>query len=184
MTEAAPLTNADDPTAIRVVDFLPHPPAVVWRALTTPDLLAQWLMPNDFAPAVGHRFTFRTDPIPATHFSGVIACEVLELSEPELLVISWADESAENDMTTTVTFRLEVYDGGTRLSLAQEGFRADHPGDQMARKIMGGGWGGRMFRRLAEVAGRPARWPTGVLPVRSTEPTRPDLRGLLERPSI
>jgi uncharacterized protein YndB with AHSA1/START domain len=102
---------------------------------------------------VGHRFTFRTDPIPATRFSGIIACEVLKLREPEELVISWEDESPENDMKTTVTFRLEAYDGGTRLSLVQEGFRADHPGDQMARKIMGGGWGGRMFSRLAEVAG-------------------------------
>ncbi|WP_415855749.1 SRPBCC family protein [Sinomonas sp. G460-2] len=152
MTETDPTSGVDDPTVIRVVDFLPHEPALVWRALTTPELLAKWLMPNDFAPIVGHRFTFRTDPIPATRFSGIIACEVLEVREPEQLVISWADESPENDMKTTVTFRLEAYDGGTRLSLVQAGFRADHPGDQMARKIMGGGWGGHMFRRLAEVA--------------------------------
>lgn len=147
------MTETADLTAIRVVDFLPQEPAVVWRALTTPDLLARWLMPNDFAPVVGHHFTFRTDPIPATRFSGVIACEVLELREPEELVISWADESPENDMKTTVTFHLEAHDGGTLLSLAQEGFRADHRGDQMARKIMGGGWGGHLFSRLAEVAG-------------------------------
>lgn len=147
------MTETADLTAIRVVDFLPQEPAVVWRALTTPELLARWLMPNDFAPVVGHRFTFRTDPIPATRFSGSIACEVLELREPEELVISWEDESPENDMKTTVTFHLEAHDGGTLLSLAQEGFRADHPGDQMARKIMGGGWGGHMFSRLAQVAG-------------------------------
>jgi uncharacterized protein YndB with AHSA1/START domain len=153
MTETDPTASVNDPTAIRVVDFLPHPPAVVWHALTTPELLARWLMPNDFVPVVGHRFTFRTDPIPATRFSGVITCEVRELREPELLVISWADEAVENDMATTVTFRLEAYDGGTRLRLAHEGFRADHPGDPRARKLRGGGWGGRMVRRLAEVAG-------------------------------
>ncbi|WP_334172953.1 SRPBCC family protein [Sinomonas sp.] len=147
MTEA----SAADPTALRVDDFLPHPPAVVWRALTTPELLARWLMPNDFAPVVGHRFTFRSEPIEATRFSGVTACEVLELREPELLVISWADASPENDLKTTVTFRLEAHDGGTRLSLVQAGFRADDQNDQLARKIMGGGWGGHLFRRLGEI---------------------------------
>lgn len=151
MTDSTPATTAEDPTAIRIADFFPQPPAVVWRALTTPELLAQWLMPNDFEPVVGHRFAFRSQPVEATRYSGVTVCEVLELREPELLVISWQDESEGNDMRTTVTFRLEAYDGGTRLSLAQEGFRADHPNDQMARKIMGGGWGGHLFRRLGEL---------------------------------
>lgn len=154
MTDTASQQNL---TEVRVEDFLPQPPAAVWRALTTPELLAQWLMPNDFAPVVGHRFQFRTEPIPATRFSGVIACEVLELREPELLVISWADESAENDMETTVTFRLVAHDGGTRLKVVQAGYRADHPGDQAARAIMGGGWGGRIVPRLKEVVEDSAR---------------------------
>jgi uncharacterized protein YndB with AHSA1/START domain len=156
MTETHPAAgdsaaSSDDPAAIRVVDFFPHPPAVVWRALTTPELLAQWLMPNDFKAVVGHRFTFRSQPVGATRYSGITQCEVLELREPELLVISWEDESDENDMQTKVTFRLEVHDGGTRLSLAQEGFREGHPNDQMARKIMGGGWAGHLLRRLDEL---------------------------------
>ena len=57
--------------------FLPHPPAKVWNALTDPALLAAWLMPNDFVPALGHRFTFQTEPVPAQGFDGVIRCEVL-----------------------------------------------------------------------------------------------------------
>ncbi|MDQ0260087.1 SRPBCC domain-containing protein [Sinomonas atrocyanea] len=142
-----------DRTLVRVEDFLPQPPTAVWHALTTPELLAQWLMPNDFAPVVGRRFHFRTEPIPAARFSGVIACEVLELREPELLVISWADEGEGNDMDTTVTFRLEAHDGGTRLTIVQAGYRPDHPGDQMARTIMGGGWAGRILGRLTEVLG-------------------------------
>lgn len=145
MTDTAGLTE------VRVEDFLAQPPAAVWRALTTPELLAQWLMPNDFAPMTGHRFHFRAEPIAATRFSGLIACEVLELREPELLVISWADASEENDMETTVTFRLEAHDGGTRLTLVQAGYRSDHSGDQMARTIMGGGWAGRIVPRLKEV---------------------------------
>lgn len=145
--------TTEDRGTVRVEDYLPQPPAAVWRALTTPELLAQWLMPNDFAPAVGHRFHFRTEPIPAARFSGVIACEVLELREPELLVISWADEGEGNDMDTTVTFRLDAHDGGTRLSIVQAGYREDHPGDQMARTIMGGGWAGRIVPRLKAVVG-------------------------------
>lgn len=145
--------TTEDRGTVRVEDYLPQPPAAVWRALTTPELLAQWLMPNDFAPAVGHRFHFRTEPIPAARFSGVIACEVLELREPELLVISWADEGEGNDMDTTVTFRLDAHDGGTRLTIVQAGYREDHPGDQMARTIMAGGWAGRIVPRLKAVVG-------------------------------
>ncbi len=42
--------------------LLPHPPETVWNALTRADLIARWLMPNDFVPVPGHRFTFRTQP--------------------------------------------------------------------------------------------------------------------------
>ncbi len=35
----------------------PEPPEWVWRALIDPQELAAWLMPNDFLPVVGHRFT-------------------------------------------------------------------------------------------------------------------------------
>lgn len=145
--------TTEDRTEVRVEDFLPQPPAAVWRALTTPELLAQWLMPNDFEPRTGHRFHFRTDPIPAARFTGVIACEVLDLRESELLVISWSDAGGDNDMSTTVTFRLAAHDGGTRLTIVQAGYRPDHQGDQMARTIMGGGWSGRILGRLREAVG-------------------------------
>src|SRR5215470_6773811 len=62
---------------IRVEEFLPYPVARVWRALTDAELLARWLMPNDFELELGHRFMFRTAPMPAVGFDGVIHCEVL-----------------------------------------------------------------------------------------------------------
>ena len=37
----------------------PHPPEKLWRALTQPHLMEEWLMKNDFKPAVGHRFNLR-----------------------------------------------------------------------------------------------------------------------------
>ncbi len=69
--------------AIETGAFLPHPPAKVWRSLTVPDLPASWLMPNDFRAEVGHRFTFRTDPVPAQGFDGIVHCEVLALEPPD-----------------------------------------------------------------------------------------------------
>ena len=53
--------------------LMPHPPEKVWRALTQPALIAQWLMQNDFKPEVGHRFTFRAKPQPG--WTGVTNCE-------------------------------------------------------------------------------------------------------------
>lgn len=94
----------------------PHPPERVWRALTTREALAVWLMPNDFTPEVGHRFNFRTDPAPG--FDGIVHCEVLELDAPRRMVWSWRGGNVD----TTVTFELEPVAGGTRLSFEQRGF--------------------------------------------------------------
>ena len=58
---------------------LPQPPEVVWEYLTDPELLAQWLMPNDFKPEVGHKFQFGAKPKFPLGFDGRIYCEVLEI---------------------------------------------------------------------------------------------------------
>ncbi len=39
-----------------------QPPEVVWEYLTDAELLAEWLMPNDFKLTVGHKFQFKTKP--------------------------------------------------------------------------------------------------------------------------
>ena len=36
----------------------PHTPEKIWRALTQPDLIEEWLMKPDFTPFLGHRFSF------------------------------------------------------------------------------------------------------------------------------
>jgi uncharacterized protein YndB with AHSA1/START domain len=138
--------------AIRTDAFLPHPPEKVWRALTQSDLLAAWLMPNDFEPRVGHRFTFTTDPVPAAGFDGVVHCQVLELEPPRRLRISWAG----GGLDTTVTWDLVSEGHGTRLLLSHEGFDENDPGQQATMRILGGGWSGHLARRLGQtLAGEP-----------------------------
>ena len=54
------MTETADPRVIEIDQFYPHPPQRVWQTLTTPELMARWLMePSGFAPVVGTRFSFR-----------------------------------------------------------------------------------------------------------------------------
>jgi uncharacterized protein YndB with AHSA1/START domain len=133
-------------SAIHADAFLPHPPEKVWRALTDPELLSSWLMPNDFQPRLGHRFTFRTLAVPAHGFDGIVHCRVLELVPLERLRISWTGGGID----TTVTWQLTPEGTGTRLFLDHQGFDAGNPGQQATLRILGGGWRGHLARRLDE----------------------------------
>jgi uncharacterized protein YndB with AHSA1/START domain len=89
---------------------LAEPPAQVWRALTEPALLAQWLLPNDFAPEEGHTFTFQAEE--------PIECEVLEVDRERSLRMRWR----ERDLDSVVTFTLTpAVGGGTNLRLEHGG---------------------------------------------------------------
>ncbi|MEV4656382.1 SRPBCC domain-containing protein [Micromonospora sp. NPDC049301] len=130
---------------IRVDQFLPHPPAKVWRVLTDPDLIARWLMQTDFVPVVGHRFTFRTDPRPG--FDGIVHCEVLDLDPQRLLRWSWRGGSLD----TVVTWTLAAEGRGTRLFLEHSGFDPDDPLQQRTYALLDGGWRSHVWRRLTKV---------------------------------
>lgn len=105
-----------------VVDYqLSAAPAKVWRALTEPDLLASWLMPNDIKPDVGHDFTFRTDPAPG--FDGIVRCKIIESKPPARLVYSWIGGPIDTLVTWTLT---PTASGGTHLHLEQSGFGPEH----------------------------------------------------------
>jgi uncharacterized protein YndB with AHSA1/START domain len=140
----------EDRTVVHVDEFLPHPPTRVWRALIDPDMLSAWFMPTDFVPRVGHHFTFRTQPIPATRFSGTVQCEVLDVRPEELLRYTWADAQNPDGLTSTVTWTLRAEGRGTRLFVEHRGFDPDDPIQQLSRTIMGGGWRSHVVRRLAE----------------------------------
>lgn len=140
--------TADTLRAIRLDQFIAHPPAKVWRALTEPELLARWLMPNDFRLEVGHRFTFTTQPRKQAGFDGIVHCEVLRIEPEKLLKISWRG-GVRSDWT--VTWRLEPEGKGTRLFLDHEGFDPDDEWQQIARRTMGGGWP-RLFGAIEKIA--------------------------------
>jgi uncharacterized protein YndB with AHSA1/START domain len=126
-----------------VVEYeLAAPPSKVWRALTEPKLLAIWLMQNNIAPVVGHRFRFHAQP--QGDWNGIVDCEVLEVLPERRLVYTWNGGSANNEnyghiLETTVTWTLESReDGGTNLKLVHHGF---HP-DDFAFRVMSQGWKG------------------------------------------
>lgn len=133
----------DDLRAIRLDEFLPHPPATVWRVLTDSALMATWLMPNDFALEIGHTFTFQGFAIPSAGFGGTGHSEVLDFTVERMLKIAWrAAPADESGLDSTVTFTLEPEGTGTRLFLAHEGFDPGDAYQAAARRIMGGGWVG------------------------------------------
>jgi uncharacterized protein YndB with AHSA1/START domain len=126
---------------IVVEEVLPHAPAVLWKTLASGELISRWLMPNDFEPVVGRRFTFKTKPMGG--WDGVVHCEVLEMIPNERLVYSWKGGSDDNpgygsSLDSVVTWTLTPVEGGTRLRLVHSGFRS--PGNDFAYDAMSGGW--------------------------------------------
>lgn len=91
----------------------------IWRALTQPHLLEEWLMQTDFQPVKGQKFTLRNQPRPDV--SVVIDCQVLALEPHKTLSYSWGAFGLES----VVTFTLEPTSSGTRLRMEQTGFRPD-----------------------------------------------------------
>ena len=123
----------------------PFPQDRVWRAISTGALIADWLMPNDFEPSPGHRFTFRAPAMP--QWDGVVQGEVLEVDPPSHLSYTWVALG----IVTEVSLRLEPVATGTRLTVAQSGFREDQ-----AQNYAGARYGWTQFLdRLATVLAAP-----------------------------
>ncbi|MDE1940172.1 MAG: SRPBCC domain-containing protein [Alphaproteobacteria bacterium] len=95
---------------------IPHPPEKIWRALTQPHLIAEWLMKNEFKPVVGHQFRFSAD-------WGSVGCQVLAVEPTKTLSYTWGDD----DLKSIVTWTLTPTDAGTKLRMEQSGFRPDQP---------------------------------------------------------
>jgi uncharacterized protein YndB with AHSA1/START domain len=125
---------------------LEHLPEKVWRALTDPVLLAEWLLPVvELKLEPGAAFTFTARPQPG--WDGIVNCRILEIDAHRKLSYTWA----VGDIDTVVTFALTPTASGTRLSVVQSGFKPNQ------KKNFGGaryGWkmmGGKLVDVLARI---------------------------------
>jgi uncharacterized protein YndB with AHSA1/START domain len=118
---------------------LHHSPEKVWRALTDPALLAEWLLPVvDLKLEPGAAFTLKTQPYPG--WDGIVNCRILEIEAQRKLSYSWV--VGDMHLDTVVTFTLTRTPSGTRLFLVQSGFKPDQKqnfgGARYGWKMMGG----------------------------------------------
>src|SRR6202007_702800 len=134
MTKPAPET-----LSVVVEREMPYPPEKIWRALTQPLLIEEWLMRNDFKPAIAHRFNLRGD-------GGTVDCQVLTIEPNKTLSYTWAAMGLESVVTWTLT----PTGTGTRLRMEQTGFRPDQ---QQAYQGAKAGWP-RFFAALEQVLAR------------------------------
>jgi uncharacterized protein YndB with AHSA1/START domain len=131
-------TTARSQTESIAFEFdLQHPPEKVWRALTDPELLAEWLLPVvGLTLEPGAAFTFKREPLPG--WDGIVNCRILEIVGQRKLSYTWV----VGNMDTVVTFTLAPTASGTRLSLVQSGFKPDQKqnvgGARYGWKMMGG----------------------------------------------
>jgi uncharacterized protein YndB with AHSA1/START domain len=135
MTEPTPA-----PQTLVVERRMPHRAEKIWRALTQGPLIEEWLMANDFAPVVGHRFTLRSTPSP--HWNGVLDCEVLTVEPARRLAYTWNASGTEaiGGLKTVVTWTLQEADGSTLVRMEQSGFRP-----QDAANFQGANYGWQKF---------------------------------------
>ena len=116
---------------------LHHSPEKVWRALTDPVLLTEWLLPViELKLEPGAAFTFKAEP--QLGWDGIVNCRFLEIEANRKLSLSWI----VGDIDTVVTFTLTPTASGTHLSVVHSGFRPDQKqnfgGARYGWKMMGG----------------------------------------------
>ena len=134
------VTDTTERSQIETISFdfdLEHPPEKVWRALTDPTLLAEWLLPViGFELKPGAEFMFKTQAYPG--WDGTVNCRFIEIEPLRKLRYTWTVPFLD----TVVTFTLNPTPTGTRLSLVQSGFSAEQKresgGARYGWKMMGG----------------------------------------------
>ena len=137
------VTDTTARSQIEAISFefdLHHSPEKVWRALTDPALLGEWLLPVvGFELEPGAAFTFKTQAYPG--WDGTVNCKMLEVDAQKKISYAWV-VGGEMGLNTVVTFTLTPTEAGTRLSLVQSGFTSEQKresgGARYGWKMMGG----------------------------------------------
>jgi uncharacterized protein YndB with AHSA1/START domain len=144
------VTDKTAPSQTQSLSFefdLRHKPEKVWRALTEPALLAEWLLPVvDLELERGAAFKLKTQPYPG--WDGIVNCKFVEIETLKKLSYTWVVGDMEID--TVVTFTLTPTASGTRLSLVQTGFK---PANKQAFGGQRYGWN-LMGGKLVDLLGR------------------------------
>ncbi len=117
---------ATETRSVIVEREIAYPPEKIWRALTQPHLIEEWLMENNFKPVVDHRFDLRAD-------WGAVDCRVLEVEANKMLSYTWEAQGLESVVTWTLT-RSST---GTHLRMEPSGFRPDQLQAYQGAKV---GW--------------------------------------------
>ncbi|MGB6603982.1 MAG: SRPBCC domain-containing protein [Steroidobacteraceae bacterium] len=118
---------------------IPYAAEKIWRALSQPHLIEEWLMKNDFMAVVGHRFSFRGD-------WGAAECEVLTVEPNKTLAYTWCAMGLKSVITWTIT----PSGTGTHLRMEQSGFRPEQRQAYQGAKL---GWR-QFFAALEQVLAR------------------------------
>ena len=115
------MNTVSETRSVVVERDIAHPPEKLWRALTQPHLISEWLMRNDdFQPVTGKSFRLSGD-------WGGVDCEVLAVEPGKTLTYSWnhAHEDPAFDLRSVVSFTLTPTATGTLLRMEQTGFRPE-----------------------------------------------------------
>lgn len=117
------INDRTDPSQNGSLSFqleLRHPPEKVWRAITDPALLAEWLLPSvGLKLEPGTDFVFQAGPKPG--WDGTVRCRLIDSEPHRLLRYAWVVGHLE----TVVTFTLTPTATGTILWLEHAGFKPD-----------------------------------------------------------
>ena len=132
-------STATEARSVVVERQIPYPPEKIWRALTQPHLIEEWLMKNDFKPVVDHRFNLSGD-------WGAVDCQVLAVEPNKTLSYTWGAMG----LGSVVTWTLTPTGTGTHLRMEQSGFRPDQ---QQAYQGATYGWQA-LFANLEKVLER------------------------------
>ena len=133
------MSNATETLSVVIEREMPHPPEKIWRALTQPHLIEEWLMKNDFKPVVDERFTLRGD-------WGSVDCQVLKVEPNKMLSYTWGAMGLESVVTWTLT----PAGAGTHLRMEQSGFRPDQQQAYHGAKF---GWQ-KFFANMEQILAR------------------------------